>query len=183
MIEGATTQIIKNSPIEFVVSGPLGGRDRILIRSDKAGLDIVAISSQSIHFDRRRRSPDPFIALFGGHTRQLNVVSSMSVPDFRKEADIRKSSLNIAWIGNASIRRIDRIRDTFNRCLPDIINALQAGSAEDVEFSIAPVILDCSQANEELRRIRRAMVGILGIYGIIGLGFFVYLMLKGNFSF
>lgn len=181
MLERTTPLIVRNSPIEFVVSGPLGGRDRVLIRSEYAGLDVVALSSQSLETERRRPPSDPFVAFFGGSSRQLNVVSSMSVPDFRKDTDNRKSSLNFAWVGLASALRTDRIRDTFNRSLPDIFNALDSGTAEDVEFSIAPVVLVCSEAHEQRRRSHRAMIGILSIYGVISLGILIYTVLKDVF--
>jgi hypothetical protein len=180
MLERTTPLIVRNSPIEFVVSGPLGGRDRVLIRSENAGLDIVALSSQSLEPEPRKPPYDPFLAFFGGSSRQLHVVSSMSVPDFRKDSDNRKSSLNFAWVGLASELRSQRIRDTFNRSLPDIFHALDSGTSEDVEFSIAPVILVCSEAHEQRRRSHRALIGILSIYGVIGLGLLFSTALKGQ---
>jgi hypothetical protein len=163
------------------VSGPLGGRDRVLIRSENAGLDIVALSSQSLESERRATNLDPFVAFFGGRNRQLNVVSSMSVPDFRRDSDNRKSSLNFAWVGLASQLRTDLIRNTFNRSLPDIFHALHSGTIEDVEFSIAPVILVCSEAHERRRQIHRARIGILSIYSVIVIAIFIYLALKERF--
>jgi hypothetical protein len=38
--------VLKNSPVEFVITGPSGGRDQVLIKSDNAGLDLIGVSAE-----------------------------------------------------------------------------------------------------------------------------------------
>jgi hypothetical protein len=180
MLDRTTPVIVTNSPIDFVISGPVGGRDRILVRSQNASLDLVALSAQSSDIERRRPSSDPFVALFGGTARQLNVVSSMTVPDFRKDADTRLSSLRFAWIGLASPMRVERIREAFNKSLPELLRAMESNVEEDIEFNIAPVVLACSEAHEQRRRTHRALYTILALYALIGVAVIGYSLLKGN---
>lgn len=180
MADRIAPHIVRNSPIEFVISGPVGGRDRVLVRTEKASLDLVALSSQNTDFECRRPSSDPFVALLGGRSRQLNVISSMTVPDFRRDTDSRRSSLNFAWIGLASTIRTEQIRKTFNRCLPDLFHALETGTEDDVEFSVAPIILACSEAHERRKRIHRALYTVLGAYAVIGVAILAYSLLKGT---
>lgn len=168
------SHIIRNSPIEFVVSGPVGGRDRVLLRSEGASLDLTALSSQNMGFEHRLRRPDPLIALFAGRGRQINVVTSMTVPDFERDTDSRQSSLSFAWVGFSSPSQTEHIRKTFNQCIPDLLDALKAEAIEDIEFSVAPIVLVCSDANERRKMSRRAMYWILALYGVMGMAVFVY---------
>lgn len=180
MSEITVPTVVANSPVEFVISGPVGGRDRILARSQTASLDLVALSAQSSDVEGELSRSDPIVALLGGNARQLNVVSSMTVPDFHKDADPRLSHLRFAWIGLASPQRVDRIRKIFNRSLPELLSALERNVGQDIEFSLAPVILACSEAHERHKRRNRALRAIVALYGLIGVVVFGYALFKGT---
>jgi len=168
--------IIKNSPIEFVVAGPAGGRDRILIRSEHASLDLVALAVQSPDKARDYPRADPLALLFGvfGSARQLNIVSSIPIADLRPETDPRKSKLTFAWKGFAGYLGRDQVRDALNSSVPDLFRALEANDHHDLELSIAPVVLACSEANEKKLRSQRFMWFALAVYALTGIGAAVY---------
>ncbi|MBC3911397.1 hypothetical protein [Undibacterium umbellatum] len=170
MSDRALAVIIKNSPIDFVLTGPFGGRDRVMIRTENAGIDLIASCSQSVDRVQKRFTSDPILAVFGGRKRQLNVVSSMPVPDIRRDVDERESRLNFAWVGLASTMQIEKINYLFIQNTPDIFYAIKGRDEEDVEFNIAPIVLACSEMNEIRRRNGRMLRVLTGFYAVLALG-------------
>lgn len=172
--------IVRHSPIEFVVSGPLGGRDRVLARTENAGLDLVALSAQIQELGRQqRRRSDPFAGLFGAG-RQVQAVSSMPIPDFDPEADSRRSRLSFAWAGLSSPVGMERVKEALDTGLPDIHAALNSGDPEEIGYAIAPIVLTCSEMHERRQRSARAMRLLLGAYVILGIASVAYFLGRGH---
>lgn len=166
--------VVRHSPIEFVLAGPFEGRDRVLVRTEGAGLDLVALSAQTQGSSKLRRHPNDPLSGFFPSGRNVNVVSSMSVPDLDPETDFRSSRWSFAWAGLGGAAGANFINDNLNHALPDIYEALLAGEVEDVEYAIAPVALACSQVHEKRLRTVRSMRVIAGLYVIVGVATALY---------
>ena len=172
--------VVRHSPIEFVVSGPFGGRDRVLVRTENAGLDLVALSAQIQELGgRRRRQSDLFFGLLGAG-RQVQAVSSMPIPDFVPEVDSRRSRLSFAWAGLSSHMGMERVKEALNAGLPDIHAALNSGGADEIEYAVAPIVLTCSEMHEGRLRSARFMRIILVAYAIIGIASAAYFLGRGQ---
>jgi hypothetical protein len=157
-----------NSPIEFVISGPLGGRDRILARSQAAGLDLIGLAAQSGEDSHVKPGGGPFSVMLGP-ARQLNSVTSFPMADLNPEFDARGATFTFAWKGYVSAPGIDKIKEAFNASLPELHHAIRGNNAREAEWVLSPVIYCCTQANERGLRMRRVMWAILAIYSAAAL--------------
>jgi hypothetical protein len=174
--------IINNSPIEFIVVGPDDGRDKVLLRSNHAGLDLVGLAAQASK--RHAFTPSSSIlSLFTGTPRQLNVVESHPVEDFHHQTDSRYSTMRFAWVGDCSSLTKERIEDAFKRSVPDLQRAIQKSTISDIEWSLGAVILECSEAGEKRLRSRRFFYMTLVMYGIAGLLSIAYLIARNLLKF
>jgi hypothetical protein len=153
-----------NSPVEFVIVGPSGGRDGILVRSNNAGLDIIGLAAEGAD---GRPSADILSVLFL-NSDQLNVISSYSVHDTSPKRDSRISELKFAWKGFASPTSISKINEAFNLHLSDLYRAIKSQDVQELELAIAPVILSCTRANAIKMRLRRTILTTIALYvGVI----------------
>jgi hypothetical protein len=161
--------VLPNSPIEFAVTGPYGGKDKLLVRSDNAGLDLIGLAAQ-FDLDSPTRGHVDLLSRIFGNTRQPNLVSSLLSPDISPESDARHSRFNFAWKGYASASDVKHAEQSFNLILPDLHRVLRNGDDEEVELIVAPLIYHCIEASERRLRSRRFMLATLAIYfGIMAL--------------
>ena len=167
-------EVLDNSPIEFVVFGPRGGRDEILLRSSNAGLDIIGLAAEK----GMNREYVPFsasiISLFFGAGRQMNIIESHKTDDLDPESDDRVSAFQFAWVGLCSPVRRERIEHALNKSLADLRSALRKDDRSQIEMAIAPIVLACSRAHERRQRSRRFMWMTLVIYAAIGIGALIF---------
>ena len=159
---------IRNTPTEFVLTGPVKGRDRILVRSDNAGLDLIGRAVQEGLYSEHDGIPGIASVMFG-KTRQLNVISSYPLPDKYPELDSRESSLRFAWQGYASKLGIKIIEKSLNATLPELYRAIQENDIQNIELALSPVIYRCTEANDKRLRSRRFMWVTLAIYAAAAL--------------
>jgi hypothetical protein len=168
--------VVKNSPVEFVVSGPMGGRDRILIRSENAGMDLVGKAVHSNYSQGVRRSSN-FSLLFGG-AAGLHTVQSGYVADFRSDIDDRESTLALTWRGHATNKGVEAVNDTFLKHYRDIYSAYYYGDEDDVELQVAPLIYQCATANDKAVHSQKMMKFVLSLYALLGLGLSFWSVVK-----
>lgn len=161
---------LENSPIEFVLTGPWGGRDRILLRSELAELDIIGLAAQADDVDRDSVGASNALSILFGREDQLNVVSSMPMIDIKPNVDSRKSKFRFAWKGFASRSGIRGVRTALNDSLPELQDALASGDMNEIEFALAPVIFHCTDASKSRLRFRRTMRLTIAIYILTSLG-------------
>lgn len=145
---------IPNSPIEFVFVGPVRGRDRILLSSDNAGLDVKGLAIGRDINPERIGSDEPSFpipALFSSKLllpkRQLNIIESYSVHDIEPSIDSRKSFFRLAWVGYCSGSSRTQIESVLNRTAFELYSAVKNGDDSEVELLLSPVILSCSLAH------------------------------------
>jgi hypothetical protein len=149
------TIIVRNSPIEFVVSGPFGGRDRILVRSENAGLELIGLVAEN---DDSFTSRAPSLILlslyriFRPGEFRAHVVDSMFMPDLQPKSDARNSRLRFAWKGLGSRQYYQYIEDSLNSSLSDLYRGIYNSDIDEVEFAIAPLIARCVKIDSRLRK-------------------------------
>lgn len=159
--------VIKNSPVEFVVSGPVGGRDRILIRSENAGLDLIGKAIRRGE-KQRRNMASSFFTLFKPD-QSLNTVVSGFVSDVRPEIDDRYSMLAFTWRGRATSSGVRRVEEEFRRFYVDIHFAYMRRDEDDVESQISPLIYQCSLEDQRSTNSRRFARYLLGAYAVLAI--------------
>lgn len=147
--------VIKNSPIDFVVIGPDRGQDRLLIRSENAGLDLIGLAIQSNDDDNYHKyystNKSLLINFFLPFKKSnLNIVSTITMPDINPAADSRKSKLSFAWKGLTSQNGRNDIRKVLNLSLPDLYKAIELGDQNEIELRIASTIFVCTQEIEKI---------------------------------
>lgn len=155
---------------EFVLIGPLGERDRILARSDAAGMDLIGYAMDKDDSQEGESANPPLDLYFGflGSKRQLHRVSSWPVQNPEPEEDKRKSSYRFAWVGKCSGRDLVAIKKSFNANVFDISRAIADDDRDQLELSLAPLLLRCSNADEKFRRRQRLMTLFFMTYVLMG---------------
>jgi hypothetical protein len=170
MVMEEKIEVFKNSPVEFILIGPRGGRDEILIRSDNAGLDIVGLAvEQGIDRDFEV-VPISMMSLILGGDRQMNIVESRKVHDLEPDSDDRVSSYQFAWVGLCSSMDREKVKDVFHSSIADLRSAIQKGSRSQVEMAISRIVLKCSSARERRLRSRRFIWVSFLICAAVGIG-------------
>src|SRR5262245_30141314 len=159
--------IILNSPVEFAIVGPAGGRDRVLVRSENVGLDLIGLVAQGPEA-RKDSSADDVLSLLIGDARQLNFVTSYPSRDINPELDSRRSVYSFAWKGYASKLGVEKIERVLNLHLPDIERAIKEGDFREIQWAIGPLIYHSTQENERRLRRRRLLFAAGVLY--IGIG-------------
>jgi hypothetical protein len=158
---------VLQSPIEFALIGPQKSRDRVLVRSSNAGIDLIGLAGENDPFEDH--SPVWPTGLFNllWNNRQLNIVKSVPASDVGYEADTRQSKFRFVWTGLASVSHKKAIERALNLQLADLHRALKDENVEDIELALAPVIYSCARANERLLRARGLFLLVLVLYGVL----------------
>jgi hypothetical protein len=168
--------VIRQSSIEFVVIGPRGGRDAVLIRSENASLDLIGFAAQK-SFDTDLKS-SPLYFPFVSSSRIMNVVESYPVEAYEGNIEKRKASYRLAWTGYCSSLRRDQIHEAFNAHVADVQSGIKEEDVEQIEWSLAPVIYLCVKAHERRNHFWRMMLFTLVSYGLIGLAALIVWLVK-----
>lgn len=150
------SNVFKTLHDEFVLIGPVGERDKILARSESAGMDLIGYAMDKDNSDEGE-SASHILDIFLGRSRSLHRVSSWPVQNAEADEDKRKSSYRFAWVGKCSSRDLKAIKKSFNANVFDISQAISDGDSQQLELSVAPMLLRCSRANEQFRRRQRLM--------------------------
>jgi hypothetical protein len=156
------------SPIEFALIGPSGGRDKVLLRSPNVGLDLIGLAAEGADWKKRRSSTDILALIFGG-TKQLNIVASFPIADTNPNRDGRPSEFSFVWKGFASNLGIERVERTLNLQLPHLYLAIKGSDISEIEWAIAPIIYQCTKADERRMRFRRTLLATIALYVSVGI--------------
>lgn len=151
---------------EFVLIGPVGERDKILARSDSAGMDLIGYAMDKDDSDEEKSATRLF-DLFLGQSRSLHRVSSWPVQNAEPAEDERKSTYRFAWVGKCSSRDLVAIEKSFNANVFDISRAISDEDSEQLQLSLAPILLRCLRADDQLRRRQQLMRLFLAAYIMI----------------
>ncbi|BAY46254.1 hypothetical protein SAMD00079811_38620 [Scytonema sp. HK-05] len=161
--------IINNSPIEFAVIGPKGKPNGILVRSDNLKIDVIGLaalgSENSNSYSNSSRD-----LLFGNLffcPRKIWSVASVPLDQIDRNWDERKSEYRFYWVGLCSRLDKESVRKTFNRQITDLFFGIEQNDIEQVEWSIAPVVLVCSEIHIRLVKRQLRFITLLIMYAFI----------------
>ncbi|MGY3687542.1 hypothetical protein ACXAAV_12770 [Vibrio coralliilyticus] len=148
--------IIKNSTIEFVIVGPFQGKDRILVCSENAGLDLKGAALDPT-LDVKRLTD---FNLLG--KRKLNVIGSRNYDDLNPSYDSRHSSYRFAWVGESSTAGMVKIQKALDVALSFISKSIERSfwdnessfDENDIVMALSPLIIECLAAHRGRRRNR-----------------------------
>jgi hypothetical protein len=178
---------IRNSPVEFLVAGPRGSRNGILIKSDDTKLDLIGFAARESGHNKYSEGIlllfYTFFPFLYSQSRRKNSVKSSSLRmvdcdrSLIRGHDERDSEYKFCWIGECSPSDMFAIEKVFNLYIEDVLKGLEDADNDLVEWSIAPVVLRCSQAKLRLQKTRNLILAITVIYSIAGL---VYLLMAAS---
>jgi hypothetical protein len=155
--------IVIDSPIEFALIGPSKGRDKLLIKSRNAGMDLVGLARVAMDTDDKEPESESILNLLF-NINSVKFVRSIPVSDARPEFDSRKSEYIFAWKGFASSNGVNRVRKALNLNAQELRAAIASSDSEHAEWSIASLIYLCAAANDYRLRFRRVIVASLISY-------------------
>jgi hypothetical protein len=167
------------------VIGPRENHDRVIMRSEGAGLDLLGYAIRTGLEDRREYRPAAFdavfsasltMALFSRKGRRLNTITSLKVVKTGPE-DERNSSCVFAWVGESSSPNKDKIETIFNNHIVDLKEAIDSDDLEGAEWHIAPVLYECikgQQSRSSYRAFLRVYVLALVVSALVA--FVVYMV-------
>lgn len=182
------------SPVEFVIIGPKGRKNGVIIRSGDMKPDLLGMAIQDADTSVDRDSNDvvrehldeavtrvvdaagfsAIGSLFGVRNislRRLHVITSIKTAQMGED-DNRVSSYRFAWVGYASREAVLRITQQFNEHLVEMQSSIKENDSEQLEWHLTPVLYACMKANArylETGRFGQAYLGALMVLGI-GIG-------------
>jgi hypothetical protein len=165
--------IATDCPIEFVILGPKGRREGILIKSDDMKPDVLgfAISERGARSTYRPELHGPVYlmsAMLGGRVeRSLHVVTSMVFP--HSSEDERSGLLRLAWRGRATASGAEFVEQVLELNAMELERAVGEGDRERIELCLAPILLKIMEANgqyEARRAFSRAYFLTIGLVAL-----------------
>jgi hypothetical protein len=154
--------VIPSSPIEFVVIGPQGKREGVLVRSENVEIDLVGFAADGR--PKLERLSDPFSRLFFTSSRTMNSIGSFPIHHRDDKWDDRKAGYRFCWVGLCSDSDQGKIHEIFNRYVADLQNGIEERNVGQVEWSLAPVILHCLEAHRRLKKRKHFRLFLGAIY-------------------
>jgi hypothetical protein len=158
-----------------------------LIKSDDLKLDLIGFAARESGHNKYSEGI-PFLSyiffpFIYSQPRRKNSVksSSLRIVDYDRSLirghDERDSEYKFCWIGDCSPSDKFAIEKVFNLYIKDVLKGLEDADSDLVEWSIAPVVLRCSQAKLRLQKIRNLSLACIVIYSIAVL---VYLLMAAS---
>ena len=172
------------SDIEFIISGPLGGRDRVLIQSDNADLTLLGLVAGP-KLSRKRSSDLDASVAFGAFSlpAPVHIVDSSAEPDLKPAVDKRTSQYRFVWRGFATSSDVNRIEQHFRLRAPLLAAAINYEDQATAEWVIAPLLAECSLAHQRRQVRRRMILTFVAIYSgsvVVYLIFMIIRLLRGE---
>lgn len=157
--------VVNNSPIEFILVGPRGKGEGILVRSEHAGLDLVGLCSDGQESRRMRPSPySPLSILGANYLLDTSVVRTNPISVKQVIDDDRMATFTFSWSGMSEPREQELLRAEFDRHITDIQNAIAKGDRDQVEWSLGPLISLCLKTDKKHRFYRNVIRSILIVF-------------------
>ncbi len=164
--------VLVESPVEFVLIGPIRDQLKVLVKSKNAGIDLIGYS-QDENEDLYINSSIFLNSLIPQkvNSKNFDQLSVRVVPDneeeFRFSEDFRLTSYMFVWRGVKNNRFNRKINYYFDSNLPDIIFALQNQDLDKLEWTLATIISLCNNSIVDRQKNRNYIFTIGVIYGII----------------
>jgi hypothetical protein len=172
-----TSFIIKNSPIEFAVVGPKGDyHNGVLVRSENLQTDLIGFAATGSDGSNSYSNSSPINLIFRTFYTSKKMYSVASAPHKQvfTQFDNRKSEYRFYWVGACTNLDQASVRDIFNRQIVDLLSGIELGDVEKVEWSISPVIFQCSTIHKRARARTQTFSSFMIMYAIIFFFVFAY---------
>jgi hypothetical protein len=158
--------IVKNSPIEFVLTGPFAGADQVLVKSENAALDLVGAASFKKY--ERKKSSIWWLKIFYPEMRKVNVTNGHAFEDVVSTADNRLSDYFFAWSGQTTNRTQDTVDQLISVRLHDIVTGVRQNNQARLEWSLSAPVRVISEEIESNKNRRRTLRIIAIMYVVLG---------------
>jgi len=144
--------ILVDSPVEFIVIGPIKDQLKVLIKSKNAGIDLVGFSQEEKN-DLYYKNAFFMNSLFMNSLVPQVVTSKnfnqirYTIVDVTQEIDqkeFRPSLYKFVWRGSRNEKFNREINYHFDSKLPDIINSIETEDLERLEWTLATIISLCN---------------------------------------
>ena len=159
--------VVKNSPVEFVFTGPFAGADQVLVKSENASLDLVGAASFG-KYRQRESSITWWLKIFYPDVRKINVTDGHPFEDIVRIADARISDYFFAWSGQNTRRTCEIIDNVMSVRIHDIVMAVREGNEARIEWSLSEPIRIISEEIERNKNGRRTFRLIAIMYVALG---------------
>jgi hypothetical protein len=182
-----TPIIIDNSPLEFVLMGPNGETDSILVKSSNAGIDLLGLASYEylVPKDFATNSPTPltFFAKF----RSINIVEvednvNVSMANDTTSTDFhpRRFAYRLIWVGQCTPYYKEKIVSLLYNNLRDLKLAFLQDEKLELEMFLGLIILHCSVYDQRIAKRQKVYFTVIIIYILALIIMGVYLLLRLN---
>ncbi len=149
---------ISNSPLEFVLTGPVGKHSAVLVKSNDAGLDLIGaaeISKEAFKLFEKKRPRRSNIVYSIMNSRDdfksiLQRVDTDGLSNLPDNNDQRISNYVMVWKGYADDEELSTIEKELNLRSSELHDAIKRKSESEIEWLVSPVILICNKANEAI---------------------------------
>ncbi|NEQ35023.1 MAG: hypothetical protein F6K40_01315 [Okeania sp. SIO3I5] len=169
--------LIINSPIEFVLLGPVGSRMSVLAKSEQASVNLIAhyiieyekgekIKYFSSLFLRLSDSPEIHY-IKSNSINNLSNANYSDQPSTSDKDDPRKSRMIFCWNGFSNLKDTSFVQDEFSQYTSDIVKALIEEDKDEVEWVIAPIVYRCTKINEKYQNKIRFLRLVLNVIFIV----------------
>jgi hypothetical protein len=154
----ASAIVIDGSPIAFVLAGPRGRGDGILVRSRSAGLDLIgSCSNEQKDWTEPPSLYSPLSVLGANYLPEISVIRSHPVPIDQITDDQRSGTFTFSWMGMSSRTDQKILLSEFNRHVADLQHAIAKGDREQVEWSLGPFVARCANIDRKHRFYRNSI--------------------------
>jgi hypothetical protein len=166
---GKTNVILVDSPVEFILIGPIYDNLKVLVKSKNAGIDLIGFSQDENNNEYVNGSSLFLTSLmpqkvYSRETEQLNH-NNFIYDNFTEH--YRDSTYKFIWRGVKNNRFNDIIEKTFNMRLYDIVSAIRNEDLDTLEWHLAVVISLCNTSILEKQKRRNRMLFIGIVYSLI----------------
>jgi hypothetical protein len=153
--------VVDNSPIEFILAGPRGRGEGILVRTRNARLDLIGSCLDGKEERLTRSSLYSPLSLLGvNYLPEVSVIRSHPIPVKQITDDERSGTFAFSWLGMSSLGDQEVLRTEFDRRVADIQNAIAKGDKEQVEWSLGPFVALCMKTDRKHRLYRNVIRSI-----------------------
>lgn len=171
----STPYIFDNSPIEFILVGPLEGKDVVLVQSKSPGLDLFGLANHRFAHLKKAPASGLLSNILTNKEREIHVVESDGERDIHSYVDDRLSLYRFIWVGGARHGEIEQFRVDFIDSLYSIIVAIAEGNSGALSVLIGGLVLQCTAFDKRRIQTKQNLRLILGIY-LIGAVILIYYM-------
>ena len=175
---GKTNVILVESPVEFILIGPIYDNLKVLVKSKNAGIDLIGFSQDENSNEYVNGSSLFLTSLVPQkvYSREAEQLHHDNFINGNFTEHYRDSTYKFIWRGVKNNRFNNIIEKTFDMRLYDIVSAIRKEDLDNLEWHLAGIISLCNNSIVERQRRRNQMIFIgIGYSLIIVITLLVYI--------